>query len=50
MKINFVIPCLLGVEGIIADELRFLGAENVQAENGRVLFSGDEKMLARVNI
>ena len=50
MKINFVIPCLLGVEGIIADELRFLGAENVNAENGRVLFSGDENMLARVNI
>ena len=50
MKINFVIPCLLGVEGIIADELRFLGAENVCAENGRVLFSGDENMLARVNI
>ncbi|MBE6802812.1 MAG: class I SAM-dependent RNA methyltransferase [Ruminococcaceae bacterium] len=50
MNINFVIPCLLGVEGIIADELRFLGAENVNAQNGRVLFSGDENMLARVNI
>ncbi len=50
MDINFVIPCLLGVEGIIADELRVLGAENVTAENGRVLFSGDEYMLARVNI
>ena len=50
MNINFVIPCLLGVEGVIADELRFLGAENVNAENGRVLFSGDENMLARVNI
>ena len=50
MNINFVIPCLLGVEGIIADELRNLNAENVKAENGRVLFSGDENMLARVNI
>lgn len=50
MKINFVIPCLLGVEGLIADELRTLEAENVTAENGRVLFSGDEYMLARVNI
>ena len=50
MKIDFVIPCLLGVEGLIADELRFLGAENVCAENGRVLFSGDENILARVNI
>ena len=50
MKIDFVIPCLLGVEGIIADELRSLEAEDVKAENGRVLFSGDENLLARVNI
>ena len=50
MKINFVIPCLLGLEKIIADEMKDLGAENVISENGRVLFSGDENMLARVNI
>ena len=50
MNINFVIPRLLGVESIIADEMRSLGAENVAAENGRVLFSGDEALLARANI
>ena len=50
MKINFVIPCLLGMESLIANELKELGAENVTAENGRVLFSGDETILARVNI
>lgn len=50
MNINFVIPCLLGVESIIADEMRSLGAQNVAAENGRVLFSGDEYLLARANI
>ncbi|NLB35892.1 MAG: class I SAM-dependent RNA methyltransferase [Clostridiales bacterium] len=50
MQIDFVIPCLLGIEGLISDELRCLGAENVTAENGRVLFCGDEYMLARVNI
>ncbi|MBR3802019.1 MAG: class I SAM-dependent RNA methyltransferase [Clostridia bacterium] len=50
MLINFCIPCLLGLEGFIADELRALEAQNVQAENGRVLFSGDENILARVNI
>ena len=48
--IQFVIPCLLGLEGPIADELRAMDAQNVQAENGRVLFSGDEAMLARANI
>lgn len=50
MKINFVIPCLLGLEKLIADEMKGLGAENVVSENGRVLFSGDEYLLARANI
>ncbi len=50
MNINFVIPCLLGMESLIAGELKDLGAQNVAAENGRVLFSGDENILARVNI
>ncbi|NCC87778.1 MAG: class I SAM-dependent RNA methyltransferase, partial [Clostridia bacterium] len=50
MNINYVTPCLLGIESLIADELRAMGAENVVAENGRVLFSGDEFMLARANI
>lgn len=50
MKINFVIPCLLGMESLIANELKELEAQDVVAENGRVLFSGDENILARVNI
>lgn len=50
MKIDFVIPCLLGLEKLIADEMKDLGAENVVSENGRVLFSGDENLLARANI
>ena len=29
MKINFVIPCLLGMESLIANELKELEAENV---------------------
>lgn len=50
MNIRFVIPCLLGLESIIANEMKTLGAENVISENGRVLFSGDETMIARANI
>lgn len=50
MKMNFVVPCLMGVESLIAGELRDLGAEDVRAENARVLFSGDETILARANI
>lgn len=47
---NFVAPCLFGLEGILAEELRGIEAENVQAVNGRVYFSGDENILARANI
>lgn len=47
---KFVIPCLLGLEKLIADELRELEAENIICENGRVLFEGDEHILARANI
>lgn len=50
MKINFCVPCLLGLEGLIAEELREMEAEDVRAENGRVFFSGDEYTLARANI
>lgn len=49
-KYNLVAPCIFGVEGILADELRRMGAEEVNAQNGRVLFSGDESMIARANI
>lgn len=47
---RFSVPCLMGVEGLVADELKFKGFQEVQAENGRVLFSGDEDECARANI
>ena len=47
---NFVAPCLFGLEGILADELKRLDIKDVKAENGRVLFSGDSYTLARANI
>ncbi len=49
-EMTFSAPCLLGVEGLAAQELRELGAGNVQAENGRVLFSGGWEVLARSNL
>ena len=30
-------PCLFGLEKLVANELKFMGAENVEAQNGRVL-------------
>ena len=50
MNMTFVAPCIFGLEGICANELKFLGIRNVRAENGRVLFEGDWDTLARANI
>lgn len=48
--ITLCAPCMFGIEGILADELRRMEAQEVHAENGRVLFSGSESILARANI
>lgn len=49
-EIKMAAPCLFGTESILADELRRMGAADVTAENGRVLFGGDFNILARANI
>ena len=49
-RLEYCAPCLFGVEGILGDELRRLGAEDVRPENGRVLFRGGLEMMARANI
>jgi putative N6-adenine-specific DNA methylase len=45
-----LVPCLLGLEGLVADELRRLSMAEVKAENGRVFFSGSFTDLARANV
>ena len=50
MNLLMTAPCLLGVEGLVSDELKIMGAQNVRAENARVFFEGDETILARANI
>lgn len=49
-ELKFCAPCLLGLEGICANELKFIGIKNAKAENGRVIFSGDFNTLAKANI
>ena len=49
-QFEFAVPCLFGLEGIAGDELRRLNLENVRVENGRVLFSGDERAMAAANV
>lgn len=48
--LKFAAPCLFGIESVVADELRRMDIKDVNAENGRVLFSGDFNTLARANI
>ena len=47
---NFVVPCLFGLEGIAGDELRRLNLENVRVEDRRVLFTGAAESLVKANI
>ena len=50
MEYTMCVPCLLGLEGPIADELRRLNIEGVVSENGRVYFTGGAQELARANL
>lgn len=50
MRLTFCAPCIFGLEGLCANEFKFLGLENVRAENGRVLFEGDFFAMAKANI
>ena len=47
---QFAAPCLMGVEKLLSNELKFMGAQNVRADNGRVFFEGGAEMIARANI
>ena len=47
---SFIVPCLFGLEGLCANELRRLGMNGVAAENGRVRFSGSERDMAKANL
>jgi len=49
-ELRFAVPCLFGLEGLAGDELRRMDMENVTVENGRVLFSGDARAMAKANV
>lgn len=49
-QMEFSVPCLFGLEGLAGDELRRMNLDNVRTENGRVLFSGDARAMAKANI
>ena len=50
MELRCCVPCLFGLEGLAADELRRMALTDVAAENGRVYFSGGEEAVAAANL
>ena len=44
------VPCLFGLEGLAAAELRRLGMDNVRAQDRRVFFDGAPRDIARANL
>ena len=48
-KFDMVAKTFLGLEGVLADELRALGAEDVTEGNRVVSFKGDKELLYRAN-
>lgn len=48
--LTYQAPCHFGLESILAGELKRLGADNVRAENGKVIFEGGFDLMARANI
>ncbi len=49
-KLEFVIPTLLGVERLTADELKRMKLSDVRAENGRVFCHGTAGDIPRMNL
>ena len=47
---TLTVPCLFGLESLVADELKRLDLQNVRAENGRVHCDGTAADIPRLNI
>ena len=48
--VTYMIPCLLGLEKLVSDEVKRLGLQDVRAENGRILCRGSMADCARLSI
>ena len=48
--LQFAVPCLLGLESLVGNEIKKLGLSDVVVENGRILCKGTEADIARLNV
>ena len=49
-QLNFTVPCLFGLEGLVGDELRRMGLSDVRVEDRRAHFTGSFFDMARANL
>ncbi|MBM7094368.1 class I SAM-dependent RNA methyltransferase [Bacillus sp. H-16] len=49
-KLTLIATAAMGLEAIVAKEVRDLGFEDVSVENGKVIFTSDMKGVARANL
>jgi putative N6-adenine-specific DNA methylase len=49
-KLTLIATAAMGLEALVAKEVRDLGFDNVQVENGKVIFDSDVKGLCKANI
>lgn len=49
-QIKCCVPCLFGLEALVAQELKKIGAADVRAENGRVYFTGTRETVVDANL
>jgi putative N6-adenine-specific DNA methylase len=50
MEYTIVAPCHFGSESVLKYEIRKAGGSNIKASDGRVKYTGDEKVIVRSNI
>ncbi|MDD2192754.1 MAG: class I SAM-dependent RNA methyltransferase [Bacteroidales bacterium] len=49
-KLRMCAPTLFGLEGVVGDELKRLGMQEIEVENGRAFFTGSIEDMARANL
>ncbi|MBO9604363.1 MAG: class I SAM-dependent RNA methyltransferase [Paenibacillaceae bacterium] len=49
-KLQLIATVPMGLEAVVAREIKELGYEDMQVENGRVTFAGDEAAICRANL
>ncbi|MGM7701617.1 THUMP domain-containing class I SAM-dependent RNA methyltransferase [Pseudalkalibacillus sp. Hm43] len=50
MNLTLIATAAMGLESIVANEVKALGYENVQVENGKIIIEADERAIPRLNL